>query len=70
MPTQTYEGIEAREIFKEISCDPWLEKHFPCQDMSKKILDELERVRAEVQGKYGHLWLLSYQYGGNSGESN
>ncbi len=51
MPTQTYEGIKAREIFKEISCDPWLEKHFPGQDMSKKILDELERVRAEVQGK-------------------
>lgn len=51
MPTQTYVGSEARGIFKEISCDPWLEKHFPGQDMSKKILDELERVRAEVQGK-------------------
>jgi len=38
------------EIWKEL-CDPWLEKHFPGQNMSKKILDELERIRAEVQGK-------------------
>ncbi len=51
IPTQTYEGIKAEEIIKEISCDPWLEKHFPGQNMSQKILDELERIRAEVQGK-------------------
>lgn len=38
------------EIWKEL-CDPWLEKHFPGQNMSKKILDELDRIRDDVQGK-------------------
>ncbi len=33
------------EIWKEL-CNPWLEKHFPGQDMSKKILDELEGISA------------------------
>jgi C4-dicarboxylate-binding protein DctP len=38
------------QIWKEL-CDPWLEKHFPGQNMSKVILDELNRIRGEAQGK-------------------
>ena len=34
-------------IWKEL-CDPWLEKHYPGQNMGKKIRDELDRIRAEV----------------------
>lgn len=37
------------EIWKEL-CDPWLEKHFPKQNMTKKILDELDRIKMEAQG--------------------
>jgi len=29
-------------------CDPWLEKHYPGQQMSKKILEELDRIRVAV----------------------
>ena len=38
------------QVWKEL-CDPWLEKHFPGQNMSKKILDELDRIRVEIRGK-------------------
>jgi C4-dicarboxylate-binding protein DctP len=38
------------DIWREL-CAPWLKKHFPKQDMTKQILDELERIKIEVQGK-------------------
>jgi C4-dicarboxylate-binding protein DctP len=34
-------------IWKEL-CDPWLEKHYPGQNMGKTIREELDRIRAEV----------------------
>jgi TRAP-type C4-dicarboxylate transport system substrate-binding protein len=34
-------------IWKEL-CDPWLETAFPGQDMSRKVQDELARIRQEV----------------------
>ncbi len=34
-------------VWKEL-CDPWLEKHYPGQNMGKKIREELDRIRAEV----------------------
>jgi len=37
-------------IWKEL-CDPWLEKHYPGQEMSKKTLAELDRIHAEVVGR-------------------
>lgn len=36
------------EIWKEL-CDPWLEKCFPGQNMSKNIQDELERIRRKFR---------------------
>ncbi len=38
------------EVWREL-CTPWLEKHFPKQDMTKQVLDELERIKAEINGK-------------------
>jgi len=38
------------KIWKEL-CDPWLEKHFPGQNMSQKIRDELARISAEMEGR-------------------
>jgi len=35
-------------IWKEL-CDPWLEKHYPGQDMGAKIREELDRIRKEVE---------------------
>jgi len=32
-------------------CKPWLEKHYPGQNMTKKILDELDKVRATAAKK-------------------
>lgn len=49
-----------REVFRKKAnmpaiwdelCKPWLEKHYPGQNMAKKILDELDRIRAEVKKK-------------------
>jgi TRAP-type C4-dicarboxylate transport system substrate-binding protein len=38
------------QIWKEL-CDPWLEKHFPGQNMSQNIRDELDRIRVEIEGQ-------------------
>ena len=38
------------KIWQEL-CDPWLEKHFPGQNMSQKIRDELARISAEMEGR-------------------
>jgi TRAP-type C4-dicarboxylate transport system substrate-binding protein len=37
-------------IWEEL-CKPWLEKHYPGQNMSKVIQDELERIRLSVTKK-------------------
>ena len=37
------------DIWQEL-CAPWLKKHFPKQDMTKQILDELERIKIEIRG--------------------
>jgi len=34
-------------------CKPWLEQHYPGQNMQQQILDELERVRLEVEAAGG-----------------
>ncbi len=48
---------EEREVFREKArmsgiweeiCTPWLEKHYPGQNMTAKILDELQRIHEEV----------------------
>lgn len=48
---------EEREAFREKSnmsavweelCSPWLEKHYPGQNMTAKILEELNRIHEEV----------------------
>lgn len=31
-------------------CKPWLDQHYPGQDMTKRVQDEIARVRAEVAG--------------------
>jgi TRAP-type C4-dicarboxylate transport system substrate-binding protein len=38
------------EVWKEL-CVPWLEKHFPGENMSQKIRDELERIRTALRGQ-------------------
>jgi TRAP-type C4-dicarboxylate transport system substrate-binding protein len=38
------------QIWKEL-CDPWLEKHYPGQNMSQKIRAELDRISAEMEGQ-------------------
>ena len=52
-----YPTIEERAEFREKAntlsiweelCTPWLDKHFPGQNMTKKILDELEANREKV----------------------
>lgn len=37
------------EIWEDL-CKPWLEKHYPGQNMTQKILDELAAIRERVQG--------------------
>jgi TRAP-type C4-dicarboxylate transport system substrate-binding protein len=37
-------------IWKEL-CDPWLEKHYPGQNMGQKIRDELERIQVQAKKK-------------------
>lgn len=32
-------------------CKPWLDKHYPGQDMTEKILKELDNIRIKVHGK-------------------
>ncbi len=53
-----YPTPEEREIWRKKSnmpaiweelCDPWLEEHYPGQNMSQKILTELDRIREEVE---------------------
>ena len=31
-------------------CKPWLDEHYPGQNMQQQILDELDRIRIEVAG--------------------
>ena len=54
-----YPTFEEREVFRKKAnmpavwaelCDPWLEKHYPGQNMSRKLQDELARISAEVAG--------------------
>lgn len=54
-----YPTFEEREVFREKAnmaviwaelCDPWLEEHYPGQNMSQKLQDELARISAEVAG--------------------
>src|SRR6056297_596064 len=42
------EKANMAEIWDEL-CKPWLEKHFPGQNMTQKIQDELENIRKEVE---------------------
>ena len=37
-------------VWKEL-CDPWLEKHYPGQNMGTKIREELARISAEMEGQ-------------------
>lgn len=48
---------EEREVFREASnmpaiwdelCKPWLDKHYPGQNMTEKVQEELERIHQEV----------------------
>jgi len=48
-----YPTPEERELFREKSnmpaiweelCKPWLEKHYPGENMTQKVIDELERI--------------------------
>ncbi|HEX76831.1 MAG TPA: TRAP transporter substrate-binding protein [Dehalococcoidia bacterium] len=39
-------------IWEEL-CTPWLEKHYPGQNMTQKILDELDRIKAYVAAAGG-----------------
>ncbi len=34
-------------------CKPWLDKHYPGQNMQQQILDELDRIRIEVEAAGG-----------------
>ncbi len=54
-----YPTSEEREMFREKAdmlsvweelCKPWLEKHYPGQNMTEKILDELDRIHEQVKG--------------------
>ncbi len=54
-----YPTPEEREVFREKAdmlsvweelCKPWLEKHYPGQNMTQKILDELDRIHEQVKG--------------------
>jgi C4-dicarboxylate-binding protein DctP len=47
---QWREKARMDSIWKEL-CDPWLEKHYPGQNMGAKIREELDRIRAEVEGQ-------------------
>ncbi len=53
-----YPTAEEREMFREKAdmlsvweelCKPWLDKHYPGQNMTKKMLDELDRIHEQVQ---------------------
>lgn len=53
-----YPTPEERELFRKKAnmpavwqelCKPWLDKRYPGQNMTQKIQDELERIRAEVR---------------------
>lgn len=39
-------------IWQEL-CKPWLDKHYPGQDMTQKILDELDAIRTRVEKTSG-----------------
>jgi C4-dicarboxylate-binding protein DctP len=54
-----YPTPEQRELFRKKAdmpeiwttlCDPWLEKHYPEQNMTKEILDELELIKLDMRG--------------------
>ena len=52
-----YPTPEERDVFRQKAnmpavweelCDPWLEEHYPGQNMSQKLQDELLRISKEV----------------------
>ena len=52
-PTEAEKGVFRKKanmpaVWDEL-CKPWLEKHYPGQNMGKVILDELEKVRIAVK---------------------
>jgi C4-dicarboxylate-binding protein DctP len=55
-----YPAAAEREVFRKKAnmpavwdelCKPWLDKHYPGQNMAKKIQDELEKIRVAVAKK-------------------
>lgn len=44
------EAAQMDSVWKEL-CDPWLDKHFPGQNMSAKIQQSLADIRAKVRAK-------------------